>query len=78
MFPHPFFFSILFFYDYDMSKHLNSIYAIYVIVINMTDKITSIRCRESTRNKIASFGNVNQSMEDVLQMLIQNYEENQH
>ena len=50
------------------------IYAIYVIVINMTEKITSIRCRESTRDKIASFGNANQSMEDVLIMLIHNYE----
>ena len=45
-----------------------------MIVINMTDKITTIRVRESTRDKIASLGNVNQSMEDVLQMLIQNYE----
>ena len=41
----------------------------------MTDKITSIRVRESTRDKIASFGNVNQSMEDVLLMLIQTYED---
>lgn len=58
-----------------LSKPLNRIYAIYGIVINMTDKITSIRVRESTRDKIASFGNVNQSMEDVLLMLIQTYEE---
>ena len=46
-----------------------------MIVINMTEKITSIRCKASTRDKIASFGNANQSMEDVLQMLIQTYEE---
>lgn len=41
----------------------------------MNEKITSIRVRESTRAKIASLGTADDSMEDIVLMLIQCYEE---
>lgn len=41
----------------------------------MSEKITSIRIRQSTKDKLASVGNTGESFEDVIKMLLHNYDE---
>lgn len=41
----------------------------------MTDKITSIRVRQSTRDALGAIGERGESMEDIIRRLLQSYDE---
>ena len=40
----------------------------------MTDKVTTIRIHQSTKKILESYGNYGDSHEDIIKMLLRNYE----
>lgn len=56
------------------TKHLYTILSIFTIGDNMTDKITTMQIHESTLRLLHELKGFKQSYEDVVLMLLQNYE----